>query len=71
MLNPSIVIFGGGGSFSGELLFAPMRKSLEERLISPAYLDGLTITTAQLGDDVGLKGALALVVTKMSSNLLL
>ncbi len=71
MLNPSIVIFGGGVSFSGELLFAPMRKSLEERLISPAYLDGLTITTAQLGDDVGLKGALALVVTKMSSNLLL
>jgi glucokinase len=71
MLNPSIVIFGGGVSFSGELLFAPMRKSLEERLISPAYLDGLTITTAQLGDDVGLKGALALVVTKMSSSLLL
>jgi glucokinase len=71
MLNPSIVIFGGGVSSSGELLFAPMRKSLEERLISSAYLDGLTFTTAQLGDDVGLKGALALLVTKMSSNLLL
>jgi glucokinase len=71
MLNPSIVIFGGGVSFSGDLLFEPMRKSLEERLISPAYLDGLTFTTAQLGDDVGLKGALALLVTKMSSNLLL
>ncbi|MBE0686977.1 MAG: ROK family protein [Anaerolineaceae bacterium] len=70
MLNPSIVIFGGGVSSSGELLFEPMRKSLEERLISPAYLDGLTFTTAQLGDDVGLKGALALLVTKMSSNLL-
>lgn len=70
MLNPSIVIFGGGVSFSGELLFAPMRKSLEERLISPAYLEGLTFTTAQLGDDVGLKGALALLVTKMTSNLL-
>ena len=70
MLNPSIVIFGGGVSSSGELLFEPMRKSLDERLISPAYLDGLTFTTAQLGDDVGLKGALALLVTKMSSNLL-
>lgn len=71
MLNPSIVIFGGGVSSSGELLFEPMRKSLEERLISPAYLEGLTFTTAQLGDDVGLKGALALLVTKMSSNLLI
>lgn len=70
MLNPSIVIFGGGVSSSGELLFEPMHKSLEERLISPAYLDGLTFTTAQLGDEVGLKGALALLVTKMSSNLL-
>ncbi|PKO04647.1 MAG: hypothetical protein CVU41_15705 [Chloroflexi bacterium HGW-Chloroflexi-3] len=70
MLNPSIVIFGGGVSSSGELLFEPMRKSLEERLISPAYLDGLSFTMAQLGDDVGLKGALALLVTKMTSNLL-
>jgi glucokinase len=66
MLNPSIVIFGGGVSTSGELLFEPMRKSLEESLISPAYLEGLSITTAQLGDDGGLKGALALLITKVS-----
>ena len=68
MLNPSIVILGGGVSTSGELLFAPMKKSLEESLISPAYLEGLTITTAKLGDDVGLKGALALLVTKLSTD---
>jgi|LADL02.1.fsa_nt_gi glucokinase len=66
MFNPSIVIFGGGVSTSGELLFTPMRKSLQESLISSAYLEGLTITTAQLGDDVGLKGALALLVTQVS-----
>lgn len=65
MLNPSIVIFGGGVSSAGELLFEPMRKSLKERLISPAYLDGLVFTTSQLGDDVGLKGALALLITKI------
>jgi glucokinase len=69
MLNPSIVIFGGGVSTSGDLLFNPMRKSLQESIISPAYLDGLKITTAQLGDDVGLKGALALLITKLSSDL--
>jgi glucokinase len=66
MLNPSIVIFGGGVSISGDLLFVPMRKSLEERVVSPAYLENLTFTTSQLGDDVGLKGALALLVIKMS-----
>jgi glucokinase len=66
MLNPSIVIFGGGVSLSGDLLFVPMRKSLQDRVVSPAYLENLTFTTSQLGDDVGLKGALALLVIKMS-----
>jgi hypothetical protein len=41
---------------------------LEECVISPAYLEGLIITTAQLGDDVGLKGALALLVTKLTND---
>lgn len=64
MLNPSIVIFGGGVTNAGELLFAPMRESLEDSLISPAYFENLTITKAKFGDDVGLKGALALLLTK-------
>lgn len=64
MLNPSILIFGGGVTSAGEFLFAPMRKALQESIISPAYLEGLTITKAKLGDDVGIKGALALLVTK-------
>ena len=67
MLNPSILIFGGGVISAGEFLFAPMREALQESLISPAYLDGLTITNAKLGDDVGIKGALALLVTKTAN----
>lgn len=67
MLNPSIVIFGGGVTSAGELLFAPMRQSLQDSIMSPAYLDGLTITNAKLGDDVGIKGLLALLITKTSS----
>ena len=67
MLNPSIVIFGGGVTSAGELLFAPMRQSLQDSIMSPAYLDGLTITSAKLGDDVGIKGLLALLITKTSS----
>ncbi|MHB8133288.1 MAG: ROK family protein [Anaerolineaceae bacterium] len=67
MLNPSIVIFGGGVSQAGELLFKPMRDSLEDAIISKQYLQNLIITTAKLGDDVGLKGALALLLSKYQS----
>ena len=68
MLNPSILILGGGVTSAGEFLFAPMRKALQESIISPAYLEGLTITNAKLGDDVGIKGALALLVTKTANH---
>jgi glucokinase len=60
IFNPTIAIFGGGVSKSGELLLSPLRKALEERVISPRYLQDFKITTAALGDDAGLMGALAL-----------
>lgn len=64
IFNPSILIFGGGVSQSGELLWKPFRKSLQEHIFSSAYLEGLEIMTAALGDDAGLLGALALVEMK-------
>ncbi len=64
IFNPSILIFGGGVSQSGELLFDPMKRSLQEVVFSSAYMDNLVITTAALGDDAGLLGALALVEEK-------
>lgn len=60
IFNPSIVIFGGGVSRSGHFLLEPLRSSLAEHVLSPEYLQGLIITTAALGDDAGLMGALAL-----------
>ncbi len=59
--NPSILIFGGGVSQVGSLLFDPFRASLQQRVFHPRYLENLTIATAALGDDAGLLGALALV----------
>jgi glucokinase len=56
--NPTIVIFGGGVSKSWDLLGGPTRKSMEKHVLSPIYLQDLTITTAALGDDAGLIGAL-------------
>lgn len=59
IFDPSIVIFGGGVSQSGDCLFGPMRESLSERVFRPQYLENLVITMAELGDDAGLMGALA------------
>jgi glucokinase len=60
IFNPSIVIFGGGVSQAGPLLFDPMNASLQTHILSPHYLENLTLTTASLGDEAGLMGALAL-----------
>jgi len=64
IFDPSIVIFGGGVSQVGELLFKPFRNSLEKHVFHPHYMDDLVVTKAALGDDAGLLGALALARLK-------
>jgi glucokinase len=63
--DPSIVVFGGGVSRVGPLLFDPFRRSLEQRVFHPRYLEGLQIEMAALGDDAGLLGALTLAQISM------
>ncbi|MFT3893590.1 MAG: ROK family protein [Anaerolineales bacterium] len=60
IFDPSILVFGGGVSQVGELLFKPFQASLRKHVFHPHYLDNLVITKAALGDDAGLLGALAL-----------
>lgn len=63
VFNPTVVIIGGGVSRSGEDFFGPLRTAMSEQVLSQKYLDNLTLTTAALGDDVGLMGALALALS--------
>jgi glucokinase len=63
IFNPTIIIIGGGVSRTGQLLLEPLRGMMEREILSPQYLEVLTITTAALGDDAGLAGALALAHT--------
>ena len=58
--NPSIIILGGGVSRSGSFLIEPLRTAVAENIMSPEYMQSLVITTAALGDDAGLLGALTL-----------
>jgi len=64
IFDPSIVVFGGGVSQVGDLLFKPFEESLHKHVFHPHYLDDLVITKAALGDDAGLLGALALAGMK-------
>jgi glucokinase len=63
--DPAIIIFGGGVSQSGALLFEPFEISLREHVIHPRYLEGLVIARAELADDAGLLGARALAEVKL------
>jgi glucokinase len=64
IFDPSILIFGGGVTQVGDLLFKPFEESLRKHTFHPHYLDNLVITKAALGDDAGLLGALALARMK-------
>jgi glucokinase len=68
MFNPSIVILGGGVSLSGDLLLNPVKDSVRRHVMNKSYLDGLTITTAKLGDDAGLLGTLAQARLKLAEH---
>ena len=59
IFDPSILIFGGGVSQVGDLLYNPFEASLRNHIFHPHYLEDLVITQAALGDDAGLLGALA------------
>lgn len=60
LFNPSVVIFGGGVSFSGNFLLDSVKESLEKNVMDKSYLQDLVIANAALGDNSGLMGALAL-----------
>ncbi len=58
--NPELIVLGGGVAQLGKLLFDPITDSLQEHVMHPAYLNGLRIEPAELGDDAGLIGAMVL-----------
>lgn len=68
IFNPSIVILGDGVSQTGELLFNPVRRTVQKAVLSEEYLEDLVITQAALGDDAGLYGALVLARQGLASS---
>jgi glucokinase len=64
VFNPEILVFGGGVTQVGSLLFEPMWEAIKEGCIDVAYWRDLKIVMAGLGENVSLYGAGALVLTK-------
>ncbi|MBS4008800.1 MAG: ROK family protein [Clostridium sp.] len=60
MLNPEIVVIGGGVSEAGEQLFAPLEKTIENSAIPPAAAS-VTLKKATLGVEAGVTGMLCLL----------
>lgn len=55
LLDPEVIVIGGGVSAAGELLLEPARAVLAERGMKPA--SGATVKLARFGSDSGLLGA--------------
>jgi glucokinase len=56
ILNPDIIIVGGGVAGMGELLLGPARKLVQEKAF-PGLANSLSIVPGKLGGDAGLLGA--------------
>lgn len=60
LLNPEKIIIGGGVAECGELLLAPIRKTIQERAMT-VQKESVEIVPAQLGNSAGVIGASMLV----------
>lgn len=56
-LDPEVVVVGGGAMQAGELLLAPARQAVDERILGRAHRLLPPIEHARLADDAGLIGA--------------
>ncbi|MDP9390193.1 MAG: ROK family protein [Actinomycetota bacterium] len=61
VLDPDVVVIGGGVSLLGELLLSPARDQLDRSLPGRGYRPGPRLVAAELGREAGLVGAADLV----------
>jgi glucokinase len=61
ILEPQLILLGGGVTNAGDVLFDPIRSTVREHVMSEIF-QNIAIERARLGDDVGLYGAAALAL---------
>jgi glucokinase len=63
IINPQMVVLGGGMARAGDLLFDPVREYVEEHAFN-ATMEGVEIVPTKLGTNAGAIGAVAFVLKK-------
>jgi len=63
ILNPELVIIGGGVSRAGEYLLGPLRRHLRDRAMPPAY-ERCRVVLARFTDTAGALGGIALAIER-------
>lgn len=64
LLNPDTIVIGGGVARAGELIFAPVRRTIRQRT-SAVFHEHLQIVPASLGNDAGIVGNAQLAIDSL------
>lgn len=59
IINPEVVVLGGGVALAGDILLNPMREKMVKYAL-PVTLEELQIVQGVLGNEAGIKGAVGL-----------
>lgn len=59
ILNPEVIVIGGGVALAGDVLFNPLKEKLKKYVL-PVALEDLKIVSGVLGNEAGIKGAVGL-----------
>lgn len=66
LLNPEVIVIGGGVAKAGDLIFKPLREKLEKWLGDP-FISDLKIIPAKFGNEAGMLGCAQLATENTSS----
>jgi glucokinase len=65
IVNPEVIVIGGGVAKAGELLFDPIRRSINARTVK-LFHEHLRVVPAELGNDAGIIGNAALALDSLA-----
>ena len=61
LLNPEVIVFGGGVARAGELIFKPMKAEIKKRTFKTPF-EKVKFTYTRFGEDLGVIGAALLIL---------
>ena len=66
LFNPQLIVIGGGVTNIGDMLFGPVRQAIARHAF-PTSAQAVRVVQAELGDNAGVLGAVAVALTQMPS----